>query len=59
MSRGHQTFRQSDVTKAVKGVEKAGVPVERVEIRIIVYTAHANIPDDDDGSLGNEWDSVK
>jgi hypothetical protein len=57
MSRGHQSFRQSDVTKAVKGVEKAGVPVKRVEIgdgKIIVIADRG-----DDGSLGNEWDSVK
>ena len=62
MSRSHQMFRQGDVTKAVKGVEKAGVPVKRVEIadgKIIVIAGH---PDDDghnDGSLGNEWDGVK
>jgi hypothetical protein len=32
MSRGQQTFKQSDVTKALKATLKAGVPVERLEI---------------------------
>jgi hypothetical protein len=32
MPRGQCTFRQSDVTKAVKAVIAAGVPVARVEI---------------------------
>jgi hypothetical protein len=32
MSRGQQTFRQSDVTKALKAAVKAGIAVERLEI---------------------------
>ena len=32
MSRGQQTFKQRDVTKAIKATVKAGLPVERVEI---------------------------
>ena len=32
MSRGASTFRQRDVTRAARGVEDAGIPVERVEI---------------------------
>jgi hypothetical protein len=32
MSRGQQTFRQRDVTKAIKATVKAGIVVERVEI---------------------------
>ena len=31
MSRGAQSFKQGDVTKAVKGVVKAGLEVQRVE----------------------------
>jgi hypothetical protein len=32
MSRGQQSFKQSDVTKALKATVKAGVAVERIEI---------------------------
>ncbi|WP_192740836.1 hypothetical protein [Bradyrhizobium sp. OAE829] len=32
MSRGAQTFKQGDVTKAVKGAVNAGLEVQRVEI---------------------------
>ena len=42
MSRGPQTFRQRDLTRAVKAVVAAGVDVLRVEVdkagRIIVVT---------------------
>jgi hypothetical protein len=40
MSRGPQSFKPGDVTKAVKAVVKAGLPVGRVEIahgRIVVH----------------------
>lgn len=32
MSRGMQTFRQADLTKAVKGAAAGGIKVTRVEI---------------------------
>jgi hypothetical protein len=32
MSRGQQTFRQGDVTRALRAVRKAGVEVLRVEV---------------------------
>jgi hypothetical protein len=45
MSRGAQTFTQSDVTKAIKAAVRAGLPVARVEIspegRIIVIAGKA------------------
>jgi hypothetical protein len=59
MSRGPATFRQRDVTAAIKAVECAGRRVARVEIerdgRIIVILSPAG----DDASLSkNEWDAV-
>jgi hypothetical protein len=53
MSRGAQTFKQGDLTKAAKGVAKAGLPVQRVEIdrdgKIVVIvgkpSAHPEIED--------------
>ena len=61
MSRGHQTFRQSDVTKAVKAVVAAGVAVGRVEIspgKIVVIAGGPHL-DQDEPPDSNEWDSVK
>ena len=61
MSRGQQTFRQSDVTKAVKATVKAGIAVRRVEIdtngKIVVVAA---TPEDADTEKPekNEWDEV-
>jgi hypothetical protein len=61
MSRGQQTFRQSDVTKALKATVKAGIAVRRVEIekdgKIVVVTAP---PQDAAGEKPekNEWDVV-
>jgi len=57
MSRGAQTFKQGDVTKAVRAVVKAGVNVRRVVIdggKIIVVAGRP-----EDGEELNEWDSVK
>jgi hypothetical protein len=58
MSRGPCTFKQRDVTKAVKAIVAAGVQVERVEIdkagKIIIVTAAK--PKESAGSARNEWD---
>ena len=61
MSRGAQTFKERDVTKAVKGVVKAGMKVDRVEVmdgKIVVFAGHA-----ENGRAAvedpNEWDDVK
>jgi hypothetical protein len=58
MSRGAHSFKQGDVTKAVKGMVEAGVNVARVEIalgRIIVFAgepeAAAPLTDDLDREL--------
>jgi hypothetical protein len=60
MSRGKQSFRQGDVTKAVKAVVKAGVPVGRVEIadgKIVVFAGQPEA--NSTAGSTNEWDSVK
>ncbi|MBR1233664.1 hypothetical protein [Bradyrhizobium sp. AUGA SZCCT0182] len=47
MSRGAQTFKQGDVTKAVKGAVNAGLEVQRVEIdqagKIVVFASKVEI----------------
>jgi hypothetical protein len=62
MSRGQQTFRERDVTKAIKAAVKAGIPVERVEIdkqgKIIIVTAKAQDAVSGEEAEKNEWDGV-
>ena len=62
MSRGQQTFRQSDVTKALKATVKAGIAVERVEIdkdgKIVVVTARPVDTKGVEKPEKNEWDGV-
>ena len=61
MARAVSTFRQQDVTRAVKAVTAAGVHIARVEIdktgKIVIITA------DTTGRPGetkeaNEWDRI-
>jgi len=46
MSRGPTTFRQSDLTRAIRGVRNAGVQVSRAEIgkdgKIIIVVGEAS-----------------
>ena len=62
MSRARQTFRQRDVTKALKATVKAGVAVGRVEIdkegKIIIVTARPEDAAGGEKSEKNEWDGV-
>lgn len=58
MSRGAATFKQSDLTRALKAARDAGVTIARVEIdkagKIVVI---AGTPKNDDDRGGeNEWD---
>jgi hypothetical protein len=62
MSRGQQTFKQRDVTKAIKATVKAGIAVERVEIgkhgNIVIVTAKAENATIGQKPEKNEWDEV-
>jgi hypothetical protein len=58
MPRAKLTFRQRDVTAAVKAIVASGHAVERVEItpdgRIVVIVAKSG----EDVSRANEWDAI-
>ncbi len=62
MSRCAQSFKQGDVTRAIKGVVKAGMSVGRVEIengKIIAFAGDTGPDEAKIDSNANEWDSVK
>ena len=59
MSRGAHTFRQGDVTRAIKGAVKAGFKVGRFEIeqgKIIVFAGDPETKVEPDR---NEWDEIE
>jgi hypothetical protein len=62
VARGSCTFRQQDVTRALRATVAAGIEVQRIEIhkdgRIIVVVA---TPESlrEIGDQHNEWDEVK
>ena len=60
MSRGQQTFRQSDITKALRATVKAGFAVQRIEIdkngKIVVVTG---TPQDADGAKPEETNGTR
>ena len=62
MSRGQQTFKQGDVTKALKAMVKAGIAVERVEIdkngKIVIVPARPEGAANAEKPRKNEWDGV-
>ncbi len=62
MSRGQQTFKQGDVTKALKATVKAGIAVKRVEIeksgKIVIVTTRTEDAENGEKPEKNEWDKV-
>jgi hypothetical protein len=62
MARSPSTFRQTDVTKALKAVNAAGYSAARVLIdkdgRLEIITAAVK-PDDSSDNPDNEWDDIK
>jgi hypothetical protein len=62
MSRSQQTFKQSDLTKAIKATVKAGIAVGRVEIdkdgKIVIVPARPEDAANGEKPEKNEWDGV-
>ena len=62
MSKGRHSFRQSDLTKAIKAVTRAGLSIARVVVEpggeIVVYPGSPtqNVPVEVNE---NEWDTVQ
>ena len=61
MARAPSTFRQQDVTRAVKAVTAAGVHIARVEIdktgKIVIITADTT-GRPSETKEANEWDRI-
>jgi hypothetical protein len=62
MSRGQHKFKQSDVTKAVNAMVKAGIAIGRVEIdadgKIVIIPARPEDAANREQPEKNEWDEA-
>jgi hypothetical protein len=62
MARTPSTFRQQDVTKAVRAAKAAGVHIARIEVdgagKIVIVTTEAPNGQGAVREDGNEWDKV-
>jgi hypothetical protein len=62
MGRGTQTFKQSDLTRALKATKAAGVGVARIEIAkdgtIAIDIGDATAASDPAISKANDWDEA-
>jgi hypothetical protein len=63
MSRGAQSLKQSNFEKALRGAEKAGLKVQRTEVRpdgsfILDFSGPRQLGENA-GADGNPWNSVK
>ena len=58
MSRAPSTFRQQDVTRAVKAVVAAGVDIARIEIDKAGKIVIIALTDGGKPVAANEWDTV-
>ncbi|WP_141701226.1 hypothetical protein [Methyloceanibacter methanicus] len=60
MARGRCTFRQQDVTRALRATVAAGIDVQRIEIdkdgKIVVVTGRPREEAEESGE--NEWDRL-
>ena len=63
MARGSSSFRQQDVTRALRATVAAGIEVQRIEIdkdgKIILVFGKPPEISRNSSDLHNEWDEVK